>query len=129
MNDAQAKAREIARAICVEYRLSPERYERSGGEHPIIDVIVRHVAPALTASPAAAMREAAIIPPSPWRPIEEAPRDDTLFLAGIEGEERIMIVRGSVLVSMMDPKTPDHLQFPATHWMPLPPSPQPSREG
>lgn len=41
------QARAIARAICVEYRLSPERYEASGGEHPLIPVIVRHVAPAL----------------------------------------------------------------------------------
>lgn len=44
---SEAQARAIARAICVEYRLSPERYEASGGEHPIIPVIVRHVAPAL----------------------------------------------------------------------------------
>ncbi len=44
---AEKQARAIARAICVEYRLSPERYEASGGEHPIIHVIVKHVAPAL----------------------------------------------------------------------------------
>ena len=43
--DEQARA--IARAICVEYRLSPERYEASGGEHPIIHVIVKHVASVL----------------------------------------------------------------------------------
>lgn len=41
------QARAIARAICVEYRLSPELYEASGGEHPLIPVIVHHVAPVL----------------------------------------------------------------------------------
>ncbi|BCB21982.1 hypothetical protein [Bosea sp. ANAM02] len=45
--EAIERARTIARAICVEYRLSPEAYDRHGGEHPIIPVIVRHVAPAL----------------------------------------------------------------------------------
>jgi hypothetical protein len=48
-SEIEALARKIARDICVEYRLSPERYEASGGEHPIIDVIVRHVQPALSA--------------------------------------------------------------------------------
>lgn len=45
--EAIVAARTIARAICVEYRLTPEAYDRHGGEHPIIPVIVRHVAPAL----------------------------------------------------------------------------------
>ncbi|CAH1689019.1 conserved hypothetical protein [Hyphomicrobiales bacterium] len=45
--EAIEAARTIARAICVEYRLTPEAYDRHGGEHPIIPVIVRHVAPAL----------------------------------------------------------------------------------
>lgn len=43
----EAQARAIARAICADYGLNPQEYERHGGEHPIIRVIVRHVAPAL----------------------------------------------------------------------------------
>jgi len=54
--EAIEAARSIARAICVDYRLTPEAYEKHGGEHPIIPVIVRHVAPALQAPPAGTTR-------------------------------------------------------------------------
>ena len=58
-----------------------------------------------------------------WLPIADAPRDGTLFLAACD-DGRMMIVRGSILWSMKNPSTPDHLQFPATHfrYLPDPPS-------
>lgn len=51
---ADKMAREIARAICQEYGLNPEEFERRGSEHPLIPVIVRRVAPALASAPAPA---------------------------------------------------------------------------
>lgn len=54
------------------------------------------------------------------KPIESAPRDDTLFLAKT-ADGRMMIWNGSLLHSAMSSQTPNHLQFPATRWMPLPP--------
>jgi hypothetical protein len=58
------------------------------------------------------------------QPIETAPRDDTMFLAGCP-DGRIMIWSGRIF-ALQDEITPDHLRFPATHWMPLPASPNPS---
>jgi hypothetical protein len=59
-----------------------------------------------------------------WRPIESAPKGDEIFMAAT-ADGRIMIFRGSILANMMKRSTPDHLQFPATHWRP-PPSPPPA---
>ena len=57
-----------------------------------------------------------------WRPIETAPKDGTLFLA-VTKDGRMMIFRGDLLAHTMNMRTPDHLTFPATHWMPLPEPP------
>jgi len=62
-----------------------------------------------------------------WRPIESAPKDETLFLAYCPADEdfpdgRMMIWKGSIFAFQKNP-TPNHLQFPATHWRPLPSAP------
>lgn len=57
-----------------------------------------------------------------WQPIETVPTDDTMFLA-VCADGRMMLWRGSIF-KYQNSRTPDHLQFPATHWMPLPPSPE-----
>lgn len=66
--------------------------------------------------------------PDMWQNISTAPTGEELFLAYCPPDfdfrdGRMMIVRGSILVSMLNPKTPRHLQFPATHWRPLPTPP------
>ena len=59
-----------------------------------------------------------------WQPIETAPTDDTLFLAAT-ADGRIMIWNGSLLHRVLtEERQPLHLQFPATHWMPLPELPR-----
>lgn len=60
-----------------------------------------------------------------WQPISTAPGGDCLFLAATD-DGRIMIVKGSILASMLANGTPDHLQFPATRWRRLPHIPQPA---
>ena len=62
-----------------------------------------------------------------WLPIESAPKDETLFLAYCPADEdfpdgRMMIWKGSIFAFQKNP-TPNHLQFPATHWRPLPSAP------
>jgi hypothetical protein len=61
-----------------------------------------------------------------WHPIGTMPTDDTLFLAAT-ADGRMMIWRGDILAHSLRERTPHHLQFPATHWMPLP-WPPPRRE-
>lgn len=69
-------------------------------------------------------------PPSVWMAIDTAPKGDELFLVYAPPDSefpdgRQMIVRGSILITMRSSGTPNHLQFPATHWAPLlPPPPQ-----
>ena len=60
-----------------------------------------------------------------WLPIETAPIDDTMFLAGWE-DGRMCIMRGSILHAQRTRKhpTPEHLQFQCTHWQPLPNPPK-----
>lgn len=58
----------------------------------------------------------------PWLPISTAPKDHTLFLAATS-DGRMMIFRGDLLARALDARAPDHLTFPATHWMPLPARP------
>ena len=64
---------------------------------------------------------------SEWLPIESAPKDASLFLAATS-DGRMMIWRADLLARAMDMSTPDHLTFPATHWMPLPSPPDPARQ-
>jgi len=66
-------------------------------------------------------------PTQGWLPIESAPKDKTLFLAAT-ADGRIMIFSGMILDIAMGKRTPNHLQFPATHWQPLPASPEPTKE-
>jgi hypothetical protein len=58
-----------------------------------------------------------------WRPIDTVPKGDEIFMAAT-ADNRIMIFRGSILANMMKKSTPDHLQFPAIAWMPLPEPPK-----
>ncbi len=58
-----------------------------------------------------------------WRPIETVPSGEEIFMAAT-AHGRIMIVRGSILATMMKRSTPDHLQFPAVAWKPLPSLPK-----
>ena len=58
-----------------------------------------------------------------WRPIETVPRGEEIFMAAT-ADGRIMIFRGSILANMMKRSTPDHLQFPAVAWKPLPSPPK-----
>lgn len=62
-----------------------------------------------------------------WLPIETAPTDETLFLAGWT-DGRICVLRGDILAAQKTRKTatPEHLQFQCTHWMPLPSAPLPA---
>ena len=65
---------------------------------------------------------------SGWQPIETAPKGDEMFLAycppcATFPGGRTMIWRGHIL-AMQNDRTPLHLRFPATHWMPLPEPPQ-----
>lgn len=67
-----------------------------------------------------------------WLPIESAPKDETLFLAYCPADEdfpdgRMMIWKGSIFAFQKNP-TPNHLQFPATHWRPLPSAPSEGSE-
>ena len=67
-----------------------------------------------------------------WKPIESAPKDETLFLAYCPADEdfpdgRMMIWKGSIFAFQKNP-TPNHLQFPATHWRPLPSAPSEGAE-
>ncbi len=57
-----------------------------------------------------------------WRPIDTVPTGDEIFMAAT-ADGRISIFRGSIVANMRRPDTPNHLQFPATHWLPLPPAP------
>ena len=59
---------------------------------------------------------------SAWQSIETAPTDATQILA-VTGDGRIMIWSAEMLNRVMTGKQPFHLQFPATHWMPLPDPP------
>lgn len=59
-----------------------------------------------------------------WQDIKTAPKGDEMFLAYCPPDEefpegRMMIWRGSIL-AMQNDRTPRHLRFPATLWMPLP---------
>ena len=64
---------------------------------------------------------------SEWLPIESAPKDGTMILAWVP-DGRMMIWRADLLWRGLSNRTPEHLQFPATHWMPLPSPPDPARQ-
>lgn len=80
------------------------------------------------------LREAHVPPPSPvgeadgmreWQPIETAPTDETMFLAGWP-DGRMAVLKGSILAAQKGraTPTPEHLQFQCTHWQPLPEPPK-----
>lgn len=50
-----------------------------------------------------------------WYSIEKLPNDDTLVIAGYKDVR--MIWKASILHNALNKKTPNHLQFPATHYM------------
>lgn len=60
-----------------------------------------------------------------WQPIETAPKDDTMILAATS-DGRVMVWAGYILHRTRNgpQPIPAHLQFPATHWMPLPSAPE-----
>jgi hypothetical protein len=58
-----------------------------------------------------------------WQSIETAPRDGEMILAAT-ADGRMMIWKASLLQVAMEPTLSRHLQFPATHWMPLPEPPE-----
>lgn len=71
---------------------------------------------------------------SGWRTIESAPKGDDLFLVAT-ADGRMTIWRGSLLAGNLERQRrgmqPDHLSYPATHWMPLPAppaTPEPPRQ-
>jgi hypothetical protein len=59
----------------------------------------------------------------PWRPISTMPEHDALILAAT-ADGRMMIWSTKILRLAMEAGTPNHLQFPAIAWMPLPPPPE-----
>ena len=63
-----------------------------------------------------------------WKPIIALPDDDTLVLAWVP-DGRMMIWRTSMLRQALRERTPEHLQFPATHWRELPSGPAPAATG
>ena len=62
---------------------------------------------------------------SNWNEIETLPKTDELVLAWCQPDEafpagRMMIWRADYLASNLAGPRPEHIQFPASHWMPLP---------
>lgn len=62
--------------------------------------------------------------PNGWHPIATMPREETQVLACVADDGRMMIWNTKILWHSLMNKTPRHLQFPATHWMPLPKVPK-----
>ena len=58
-----------------------------------------------------------------WRPMVEAPVDDTQILAATD-DGRVMIFSGEILFRIGLENQPTHLQFPAIAWMPIPSPPK-----
>jgi hypothetical protein len=61
-----------------------------------------------------------------WQPIETVPIDETMFIAYCPPDitfprGRMMMWSGKAFAG--SDKAPFHLQYPATHWMPLPQPP------
>lgn len=89
--------------------------------------LISHLADAIRALSSPAHADAGKVEGDGWLPIESAPTDETLFLAYCPSDEdfpdgRMMIWKGSIFAFQKNP-TPNHLQFPATHWRPLPSAP------
>ena len=61
-----------------------------------------------------------------WQPIETVPTDNTMFIAYCPPDAkwpngRMMMWSGEIFAK--SDRAPFHLQYPATHWMPLPSPP------
>lgn len=97
-------------------RINVDAVKKSTGDH-------RQLATQSLGESLGRMKAALALPAADrWRPISEAPRDGTLFLA-CTADGRLMIWRGDILANAMANNTPNHLQFPATNFMPLPSPP------
>jgi hypothetical protein len=54
-----------------------------------------------------------------WRSIHSMPSNDSMVIAKCD-DGRVMVYRASILARNLQGPTPNHLQFPATKWMPIP---------
>jgi hypothetical protein len=54
---------------------------------------------------------------SRWNDISSLPDDDTVVVART-ADDRVMVWRAPILRAGMDPRTPEHLKFPAVLWRP-----------
>ena len=101
-------------------------FDQSDG--PMLALKFEELASALAAAYLDATVASASDPaPVGWRDIASAPKDGTLFLAAT-ADGRVVIFRGDILATAMKKGTPNHLQFPAIAWMPLPVAPKNGRE-
>lgn len=54
-----------------------------------------------------------------WRAIESLPDGDEMIIARTD-DGRVMVWRANILARNLRGPTPEHLQFPATHWTNIP---------
>jgi len=55
-----------------------------------------------------------------WHLVTDLPDDDMAMVLAVTADERVMVWRVGILRSAMDQsRTPGHLQFPATHFVPI----------
>lgn len=93
---------------------------------PDIERITDDVQAKLAEHWAGLLRQTITAHSSPWRPITEWPRRQELIIAAT-ADYRRMIWQPAVLKNALASTAPEHLRFPATHWMyvadlpPLPP--------
>lgn len=118
--------RNLIHAVCGETGFANAVRQESGRAYPwpALDIAEAEALRALSSPDHA---DAGKVEGDGWLPIESAPKDETLFLAYCPADEdfpdgRMMIWKGSIFAFQKNP-TPNHLQFPATHWRPLPSAP------
>lgn len=57
---------------------------------------------------------------SPWQPIAGADLDHDRVIFARTEDGRVMLWRTTILAAAMQPRTPEHLKFPATEFMEVP---------